>query len=95
MTVDMVLVPSNKNITDRLTRVPQWWFTAMKMENGPEPLIGAIHVDELDADQIIAIPRSSGYPEVWHTIYFVRRICPATPRAAVKMTIRTCEEASP
>ena len=62
------------------------------MANGPKPLIGAIHVDELDADQIMAIHRSSEHSGVWHTTYFVRRICPATPRAAVKMAIRTCEE---
>ena len=46
LTVNVVLVPSNKNMADRLTRVPQRWFTAIKMENGPKPLIGAIHVDE-------------------------------------------------
>ena len=73
-------------------RVPQGWFTAMKIENGPKTLIGAIHVDELNADQIMAIHRSSGHPEVRRTTYFIRRICPATPRAAIKMTIRTCEE---
>ena len=36
LTVDGVLVPSNKNMADRLTKVPQRWFTAMKMENGPK-----------------------------------------------------------
>ena len=91
MTVDVVLVLSNKNMADRLTRVPQRWFTAMKMENGPKPLIGAIHVDELNADQIMAIHRSSGHPGMRCTTYFIRRICPVTPRAAVKMAIRTCE----
>ena len=70
--------------------VPQRWFTTMKMENGPKPLISAIHVDELDADQIMT--RSRRHPGVRRTTYFVRRICPATPRAAVKMAIRTCEE---
>ena len=30
LTVDVVLFPSNKNMADRLTRVPQRWFTAMK-----------------------------------------------------------------
>ena len=92
LTVDVVLVPSNKNMANQLTRVPQWLFTAIKMENGPMPLIDAIHVDELDADQIMAIHRSSGHPRARHTTYFVRRICPATPRAAIKMAIRTCEE---
>ena len=49
MTVDVMLVPSTQNIAIRLTRVLQRWFEAMKKENGPEPLIGAGHADELDA----------------------------------------------
>ena len=89
--VDVVMVPSNKNMADR-QRVPQKWFTAMKMENGPKLLNGAIHMDELNADQIMAIHRSSGHPGVQGTTYFIRRICPATPRAAIKMAIRMCEE---
>ena len=92
LTVDVVLVPSTKNMADRLTRVPQRWFTAMKIENEPKPLIDAIHVDGLNADQIMDIHRSSGHPGVRRTTYFVSRIFPATPRAAVKMAIRTCEE---
>ena len=90
--MDVVLVPSNKNMANRLTRVPQSWFTTMKMENGPKLLISAIHVDELNADQIMAIHRSSGHQGVRHTTYFIRRICPATPRAAIKIAIRMCEE---
>ena len=92
LTVDVVLVPSNKNMANQLTRVPQRRLTAMKMENGPKPLIGAIHVDELNADQIMAIHRNSGHPGVQRTTYFIRKICPATPRTAVKMAVRTCEE---
>ena len=90
--MDMVLVTLNKNMADQLTRVPPRWFTTIKMENGPKPLIGAIPVDELDTDQIMAIHRSSGHPGVRCTTYFIRRICPVTLRAAMKMAIRTCEE---
>ena len=92
LTVDVVLVLSNKNIVNQLTRVPQSWFTTMKMENGPKPLIGAIYMDELDADQIMAIHRSSGHLGVQRTTYFIRRICPVTPRVTIKMAIRMCEE---
>ena len=73
-------------------RVPQRWFTAIKMDNGPKPLISAIHMDELDVDQIMAIHRSSGHLGVRCTTDFVRKICPVIPRAAAKMAIRTCEE---
>ena len=62
------------------------------MENGSNPLLSTIHMDELSADQTMAIYRSSGRPGVLHITYFVRRICPATPRVAIKMAIRTCEE---
>ena len=51
----------------------------MKIENGHKPLIGAIHVDELNADQIMAIHRSSGPPGVRCTTYLT-------------IAIRTCEE---
>lgn len=64
LTVDVTLVPSAQNVANRLTRVSQQWFDAMKRSNGPGPLIGAIHVDELDADQIMFIHRNSGYPGV-------------------------------
>ena len=64
LTVDMTLVPSTQNIADRLTRVPQWWFEVRKKENGPEPQIGTVHKDELDASQIMAIHRGSGHPGV-------------------------------
>ena len=96
--LDMVLVLSNNNMADRLMKVPQRWFTSMKMENGPKPLIGTIQVDELNANQIMAIHRSSGHPGVQRTTYFVRRIYLATPRAAVKMAIRTrgeCQSINP
>ena len=85
LTVEVLLVPSKKNMGNRLTRVLQWWFTAMK------PLIGAIYMDELVVDQIMSIHRNSGHLGVWSTTYFVRRICPATTKVAIKLAIQTCE----
>ena len=92
LTVDVTLVPSTQNIADRLTRVPQRWFEAMKKENGLESLIGAAHANKLDASQIIAIHRGSGNPGVRCTTYFVWRICTTIAKAAVKAAIRMCEE---
>ena len=40
----------------------------------------------------MAIHRSSGHPGVRHTTHLIKRICPATPRATIKIAIRTCEE---
>ena len=96
LTVDVTLVPSNLNLADhladRLTCVPQRWFDAMKRGNGPEPLIGATQVNELNADQIPTIHRNSGHSGVWRTIYFVRKVCSPTTKAAVRSAIRSCEE---
>ena len=64
----------------------------MKKENGPEPLIGAAHGDELDASQIMATHRGSGHPGVRRTTYLVMRIFPTIAKAAVKLAIRMCEE---
>ena len=92
VTVDVTLVPSTLNLADRLTRVPQRWFDTMKRGNGPEPLIGATQVDELNADQILTIHRNSGHSGVRCTTYFVRKVCPPTTKAAVRSAIRSCEE---
>ena len=90
LTVDVTLVLLTQNITDRLTRVPQRWFEAMKKENRPKPLIGAAHLNKLDASQIMAIHRGSGHPGVQHTTYFIRRICPTIAKAAVRSAIWMC-----
>lgn len=66
----------------------------MKKENGPGLLIGAVHLDELDAGQIMPTHRSSGHPEVRRTTYFARRVCPAGTKAGIisGKLIQTCEE---
>ena len=92
LTVDVTLVPLKQNTVDRLARVSQQWFEAMEKENWPEPLIGAAHIDELDASQIMAIHRCSGHPGVQRTTYFIRRICPTVGKAAVRSAIQMCEE---
>ena len=92
LTMDVTLVPLKQNIVDRLTRVSQRWFEAMEKENWPKPLIGAAHIDELDASQIMAIHRGSGHPGVRCTTYFIRRICLTVGKAAVRSAIRMCEE---
>ena len=88
LTMDVTLVPSTLNIADRLMKVSQLWFDVTRWGIGPGPLIGAIHIDELDADQIMSIHRNSGHPGVWHTTYFIRRVCPPIIKAAKRM----CEE---
>ena len=43
-TMDVTLVSSTLN-TSQLTKVPQWWFDAMRSGNRSRPLIGTIHVE--------------------------------------------------
>lgn len=87
MTADVMLVTSTVNMADRLTRVPHQWFNVMKKENGYGLVIGAVHMDDLDTSQIMSIHRNSGDPGVWHTTYFVKRLCQATTKAVVKSAI--------
>ena len=92
LTVDVMLILSTRNIADRLTRVPQWWFEAMKKENSPELLVGTVYVDKLDVSQIMTIHRGSRHLGVQRTTYFIRRICPTIAKAAIKSAIRMYEE---
>ena len=48
LSVDAVLVTSNCNLADRLTRVPQRWYNAMKKEAGLVPLLCAASVEAAD-----------------------------------------------
>ena len=58
LSVDAVLVTSNCNLADRLTRVPQRWYDAMKKEAGPVPLLCAASVEA--ADKIREIHQTVG-----------------------------------
>ena len=51
LSVDAVLVTSNCNLTDRLTRVPQRWYDAMKKEAGPVPLLCAASVEAAEKQE--------------------------------------------
>ena len=88
---DVKLVPPTQNTADQLTRVSERWFNTMK-NNRPGPLIGAVHVEQLDTGQIMSIYRSSRHLGVQRTTYFVKRVFPATTKATVKSAIRTWEK---
>ena len=61
LSVEAVLVTSNCNLADRLTRVPQRWYDAMK-KAVPVPLLCASSVEA--ADKIREIHHNSGHPGV-------------------------------
>lgn len=54
--------------------------------------VSVVHVNKLDAGQIMSIHRSCGYPGVQYTTYFARKVFLATTKAAVKSAIRACKE---
>ena len=85
---DAVLVTSNCNLVDRLTRVPQRWYDAMKKEAEPVPLLCAASVEA--ADKIREIHQDSGHPGVRQTYYFVQLTNPSVSKGAVRAVVKEC-----
>ena len=86
LSVDAVLVTSNCNLADRLTRVPQRWYDAMKKETGPVLLLCAASVDK-----IREIHHDSGHPGVRRTYYFVQLTNPLMSKSAVRAGVKECQ----
>ena len=89
LSVDVVLIISNCNLADRMTRVPQRWYDAMKKEAGPVPLLCAASVEA--ADKIREIHHDSGHPGVRRTYYFVRLTNPSVSKSAVRAVVKECQ----
>ena len=66
--------------------------TGCDQRTTPTPLIGALNVDKLDADQIMSLHRNSEHPGVQRAIYFISRVCLPITKAAVRSAIWACEE---
>ena len=88
LSVDTVLVTSNCNLADRLTRVPQRLYDAMKKEAGPVPLLCAASVEA--ADKIREI-HHSGHLGVRRTCYFVQLTNPSVSKSAVRAVVKECQ----
>ena len=89
VSVDAVLVTSNCNLADRLTRVPQRWYDAMKKEAGPVLLLCAASVEA--ADKIRQIHHESGHPGVRRSYYFVQLTNPSVSKSAVRAVVKECQ----
>ena len=89
LSVDAVLVTSNCNLADRLTRVPQRWYDTMKKEAGPVPLLCAASVEA--ADKIREIHHDSRHPGVRRTYYFVQLTNPSVSKSAVRAVVKECQ----
>lgn len=79
LSVDM-LVASNQNLADGMTKVPQKFFK-MAMERVEHKHQMCIF------SQIMGIHHSSEYLGLQCTIYFVSRICPSTSKQIVKSAL--------
>ena len=92
LTIDVSLVPSNQNLADPLTRVPQRWLEKMKREVEPMPTVCIAVEEEMTSERIRELHRGSGHPGIRRTTYYARRVCPSVTKAAVRAAISTCEE---
>ena len=90
--VDITLVQSEQNLTDKLTRMPKRWIDIMKQGSNPPQLTCAVLTDQLTPEQIHVIHRKSGHPGIHQTTYFVQRVCPTTTKATIKAVIHSYEE---
>lgn len=90
LVADVKLTTSERNLADKLTRVPKRWLNMLK--EGAEPPTCATLMGQLTNEQIRAIHKKSGHPGVRRTTYFVRRVCPAIAKSMVRTAIRDCEE---
>lgn len=77
LSVNAVLVASTRNLADKLTRVPQRWFDAMKKEAEPGSLCAA-SIEE--TDEIKRVHHDTGHPGVRRTYYFAHLTNPQCPK---------------
>ena len=83
--MNVSLIKSSQNKSDRLTRVPQRWLDAIKRNTGPVQPACTASVSLVGLDQIKIVHRQSGRPGVRQTLYFVKQIAPGVSKATVKI----------
>ena len=92
LTIDVVLVKSQVNRADPLTRVPQQWLDALRKEAEPIELVCTASMGELDPARIQTIHQSCGHPSIKRTLYFMKLVSPEVSKAAVRELVRECKE---
>lgn len=94
LTVDIILVKSNTNLVDQLTRVPKRWLNLHKEGTQPVQSVCAAAKIKLDAHQVANIHRKTGHPGMKRTLYFVRLIDPSVSSGVVK-ECEACQTTDP
>ena len=92
LSVDVVLVRSEHNRADGLTRVPQRWFDLVKKAAEPPYCASAVLPSEHDSEWIRSIHHRSDHPGERRTLYFIRRVDPTISKASVRAIVRNCKK---
>ena len=88
--VDIGFVPSEANLADRLTRVPQRWLKLERTQEHAAATCGAAEVN--DRNSVAGIHRQTGHQGVDRTRYFARKLIPAVTAAEVGEVVANCQE---
>ena len=89
--VDAVLVRSEHNRADGLTRVPQWWVDLIRKTAEPPYCVCAVLPSKHDFDWIRSIHHWSSHPGIRQT-YFVRQVDPTVSKVSVRAVVRNCDK---
>ena len=92
LSVDAVLVRSEHNRADSLTRVPQRWFDIVRKAAEPPYCASAVSPSKHDFGWIRSIYHRSGHPGVRRTLYFIRQVDPTVSKASVRTVVRNCKK---
>ena len=90
--MDAVLVRSEHNRADSLTRVPQRWFDLVKKAVEPPYCASAVSPSKHAFGWIRSIHHRSGHPGVRQTLNFIRQVDPTVSKASVRTVVRNCKK---
>ena len=92
LSVDAVLVRSEHNRADSLTRVQQRWFDLARKAAEPPYCESAVSPSKHDFGWIRSIHHRSSHPGVRRTLYFIRLVDPTVSKASVRTVVRNCKK---
>ena len=92
--VDVRLVPSEENIADGLTRVPQKWLKAITATVGVSQAHGEgcmVAVQDAGSDAVTHVHERTGHQGVERTLFFARLKNPGVTRGEVQEVVSKCQ----
>ena len=87
--IDVIVMTSNCNLANGLTRVPQKWYKSMKKGDELAQPVCATSMEE--PDEIVKIHHLSGHPGVQKMCYFVRLTNPLVSTSAERDVVKRCQ----